>query len=107
PGCGSAVTGVVARRLRVRLWRRVTGPGVPGEVVGPCSLGSRRRIPERGVHNRPEVNRPPQQKKPEYDGEHKLQNRHSQSALNELPESRNEEAANRGDDVSCGSLTGH
>jgi len=50
---------------------------------------------------------PPEQKEPEDDGEDELKNRNSQSALNQLAQARNEEAANRGDDVSCGSLTGH
>jgi len=36
-----------------------------------------------------------------------LEYRHSQSALNELPESWNEKAADRGDDVAGGSLSGH
>src|SRR5437899_11492769 len=78
----------------------------------PLQLPERSRwrrgwLPERGVENRPEVDRPAKQEDPQHDGQHELEYGHSQSALNQLSQSGNEEAANRGDDVSCGSLTGH
>lgn len=53
------------------------------------------------------MNRPPQQKEPEKDGEGELNDCYSKPTLNELPQARNEKAANRRYDVSCRSLTGH
>jgi len=64
------------------------------------------RPPERRVHDRPEVDGPSEQEEPEKDREAELKNRHSETALHELAKSGNEEAANRGDDVSCGTLSG-
>jgi len=47
------------------------------------------------------MNRPAKEEEPKDDGEHELENRHSQPSLNELSESGDEDAANSGDDISC------
>lgn len=51
------------------------------------------RFPARRVNNRPEMNQPAQQKKPEDGREAELKDCHDQSALHQLAESRDEEAA--------------
>lgn len=53
------------------------------------------------------MNEPAQQHHPKHGGEHKLDRRHQYAALNELTETRDEEAAERSDDVACRTLSCH
>jgi hypothetical protein len=57
-------------------------------------------LKQSGVKNRPEVDDPSKQDKPEYRGQAKLQDRHQQPALEQLPQAWNEETAKRGKHIS-------
>ena len=50
---------------------------------------------------------PPEEDKPEHDGEKKLHHRHQEPPLEQLTEPGNEKAAERRDDVAGGTLTCH
>lgn len=71
----------------------------------PPSLG--RPFVKGGVENRPEVDDPPEEDEPEHGRETKLNDRDQESTLQELPETRDEETAERRDDVAAGTLTCH
>ena len=62
---------------------------------------------KRRVENRPQVNQPAKENDPEHGRETKLNDRNHKPALNQLPEARNEETANCGDDVAGRTLTCH
>lgn len=66
----------------------------------------RLRLPQGRVEDRPQVDQPAKEEEPEHPREHELDDRHHQAPLNELSEPGNEEAAQRGDDISGGTL-GH
>ena len=50
---------------------------------------------------------PPHEDDPEQGGKNELNDRFEQTALQQLSESRDEEAAKRGDDIPCGTLACH
>jgi hypothetical protein len=51
------------------------------------------------------MNQPAEQDDPKQAGQYELHGRHQQPALNELTESRNEETAERRNDIAGGTLT--
>jgi hypothetical protein len=53
------------------------------------------------------MDRPSEQKKPEYGGEAELNHRHHEPPLKQLSEAGHEETAQCSDDVPCGSLSRH
>lgn len=53
------------------------------------------------------MNDPAQQEEPKDSGENELDDGYDEPALEQLTKSRNEETAERGDDVASGSLSGH
>jgi len=56
-------------------------------------------LKKRGVEDRPEVDDPPEQDKPEDCRQTKLDDRHHQSALKQLPQAGDEETAECGENV--------
>ena len=58
-----------------------------------------RRLEKSGVEDRPEVDDPPEQDKPEDCRQTKLDDRHPQSALKQLPQAGDEETAECGENV--------
>ena len=69
------------------------------------SLGA--RLVERGVEDRPEVDKPSEKDDPEDRGEDELNDRDKKPALEQLPEPRDEETAQCRNDVAGGALTCH
>ena len=65
------------------------------------------RLPESGVENRPKVNKPSKQDEPEDRRENKLKDCHQQPTLKQLAQPRDEETAERRDNVTGGTLTCH
>jgi len=59
------------------------------------------------IQNRPEVNEPTEQDKPEDSSQTKLDNGHEQSALKQLPQSRDEKTTECCDDISGRTLARH
>ena len=49
---------------------------LPRDYTSICSARRSRRLPKRGVEDRPQMDGPSKEKKPEKDGEHELENRH-------------------------------
>ena len=66
-----------------------------------------RGLEEGGVENGPEVNDPPQQNKPEDRRQTKLDDRHQQPALKQLPQAGNKEAAESGKNIASRTLACH
>jgi len=64
-------------------------------------------LEKRGVEDGPEMNDPSQQETPKNCRQTKLNNRHQQPALKQLPEARNKETAKRGDNIAGGTLACH
>ena len=62
---------------------------------------------EGGVENRPKVNKPSKQDEPEDRRENKLKDCHQQPTLKQLAQPRDEETAERRDNVASGTLTCH
>jgi hypothetical protein len=58
-----------------------------------------RRLEKSGVEDRPEMDDPPEQDKPEDCCQTKLDDRHHQSALKQLPKAGDEETAQCGENV--------
>jgi hypothetical protein len=65
------------------------------------------RLVESSVENRPEMDRPPEQKEPQYGGKAKLKDRAKETPLEQLAQPRHEEATERGDHIAGGSLARH
>jgi hypothetical protein len=65
------------------------------------------RPPEGGVEDRPDMNGPTQQEKPEYAGQDEHDDGREEPALEKLAQSRYEEATERGDDIPSRSLSSH
>ena len=75
--------------------------------VGSDELQIDLRFEHRCVDDRPEMDEPAEQHDPEHTREHEHDDRHQQPTLNELPEPRDEEAAQCSDDVAGRSLSCH
>ena len=65
------------------------------------------RLKKGGIENGPEMDDPPQQYEPEDRGQTKLDDRHEQSALEQLPQPWNKETAERGKNIARGTLSSH
>jgi hypothetical protein len=85
------------------------------EIQPPKSLNHRfvgllsllRGLEEGGVENGPEVNDPPQQNKPEDRRQTKLDDRHQQPPLKQLPQAGNKKAAESGKNIASRTLACH
>jgi hypothetical protein len=66
-----------------------------------------RRLEKSGVEDRPQMDDPPEQDKPEDCRQTKLDDRHHQSALKQLPQAGDEETAECGENVTRRTLASH
>ena len=66
---------------------------------------SKARLPECSVKTCPKVDDPTQKKKPENTGKNKEEDGREKATLDELPETGNEKARERGNNIACGSLS--
>ena len=65
------------------------------------------RLKERRVEDRPEMDEPPEENEPEHGRKTKLNDRHQKPSLEQLPETGNEETAQRRDHVARRTLSSH
>lgn len=70
------------------------------------SLGSA-RLKQCRVEDRPEMDSPAEQEEPQHGGQHKLHDGHQQPALQKLAEAGDEKAAQCGNHIAGGTLSGH